>query len=962
MSAGIALGPATFPAFFRGVHGHEPFPWQRRLVERVLRDGAWPAFLDLPTGAGKTAALDAAVFILAATASAGGRAPRRIVLVVDRRVIVDQASERASNLARTLAEPASSRGEPEDRQVVEEVAWALLRHVGGPRPLGVSVLRGGVPRDGSWAVRPDQATLLLSTVDQVGSRLLFRGYGVSDRMRPVHAGLLGSDTLYLLDEVHLSRPFAQTLNAIRSYRSEFDSDRAIAVVQMSATPGDSGDPGEVFTLGDDDRDHTVAPALATRLAATKSVHLVDVNDADGDTAAAIAAAVETHLSTLAGSTHAVVVNRVATARHVYERLCAQGLEAVLLTGRMRPLDRDAILNSYLPRIAAGRHRSPDDGPLVVVATQSIEAGADLDFDGLITELSPIDSLKQRLGRLDRLGQATASGISPQAVILAPRSSSRAKDPDPVYGGALVGAYRWLKQRYGKKPFDGGAESADLANPPAEAVAPTPDAPLLLPHHVDLLAQTNPTPAVDPPLWPWLHGPEERSSDVSVIWRGDADTYVDESTDAIGAVRASLVLLPPSAAEALQVPLPAVRNWLSDAPATDVSDVEGQRISSTEVAKGNALRVIRWRGSDDVRLVHPSALRPGDTVVVPNSYGGLDAGNWAPSSMAPVTDLASEANAVQRRRVVLRLRRDCLPAQWPDPPSIGASQDRSEARERIDAWLASTFAVGNPPAWLGTRPSAFRLHQLPSASGGVHYAVSWSLPVRPSDAGAVDDLDGSDLVNSFSAKRSIVPLEEHNRGVGALASDFAARLRLPTEIAADLELAGVLHDLGKADPRFQRGLHGGYEDDWPSDAPLLAKSPRFEAGDPESREAFKRSGYPPGSRHELLSVKLAAASETLRNQAHDWDLVLHLVATHHGHARPFPAAVHEPRPQRVAVTYNGETLRACTSRDAREHAETASRFWRTVRRYGWWGTAWLESLLRLADHRRSQIERETAADA
>src|SRR5262249_59252327 len=100
-------------------------------------------------------------------------------------------------------------------RVLDEVARRLSSFSGDDaHPLDVVRLRGGAPQERDWARSPAQPLVAVSTVDQVGSRLLFRGYGVSPRMWPVHGGLVGSDALWLLDEVHLSRPLEQTLRAI----------------------------------------------------------------------------------------------------------------------------------------------------------------------------------------------------------------------------------------------------------------------------------------------------------------------------------------------------------------------------------------------------------------------------------------------------------------------------------------------------------------------------------------------------------------------------------------------------------------------------------------------------------------------------------------------------------------------------------------------------------------------------
>ena len=98
----VDLSPGDFAGFFRSVHGCEPFPWQQALVDRLADSDTWPDVLDLPTGSGKTAALDAAVFHLALRADMPARAALRIALVVDRTLVVDDGFARANRIAEAL--------------------------------------------------------------------------------------------------------------------------------------------------------------------------------------------------------------------------------------------------------------------------------------------------------------------------------------------------------------------------------------------------------------------------------------------------------------------------------------------------------------------------------------------------------------------------------------------------------------------------------------------------------------------------------------------------------------------------------------------------------------------------------------------------------------------------------------------------------------------------------------------
>ena len=189
----IGLTEEHFCAFFEAVHGWKPFPWQQALLRRVLEQG-WPELIDVPTGLGKTAVLDVAVY---AAALGSEYSRRRVFLVVDRRLIVDQAHEHATRIQQALAEAAPGT-------VCDAVA-ARLAAAGDDGPvLDVTRMRGGINWSWLWLERPDRHAIITGTVDQIGSRLLFRGYGVGQRLWPVDAALAGTDSLIIVDEAHLS--------------------------------------------------------------------------------------------------------------------------------------------------------------------------------------------------------------------------------------------------------------------------------------------------------------------------------------------------------------------------------------------------------------------------------------------------------------------------------------------------------------------------------------------------------------------------------------------------------------------------------------------------------------------------------------------------------------------------------------------------------------------------------------
>ncbi len=1072
----MTLTAEDFPAFFKETYGVSPFPWQQRLVARLAAGEGWPKLLDLPTGAGKTAAIDIAVFHLALEAERSGhedgsrRAPVRIVFVVDRRLVVDDAWRRARHLEKTLREPCG--------HVTRKVAVALRQLADDGPPLFVRRLRGGIPREGDWARTPTQPTVLCSTVDQVGSRLLFRGYGVSDRMKAVHAGLIGSDCLILLDEAHLAEPFRQTLERIRCFRSpawrERDLETPWHVCVLTATPGGQDSPD--LALSEEDR---LDPVLGPRLRAAKPACLIIFGRSEkkgkGDTGEAgenvpeekgphedlkerIAAFAEQLTLAVAhfregqadqqdgpmirSPAIAIVVNRIARARALFAHLCRRGpllesergvedgerssfsgateslairvllsegteADVMLLIGPARAVDRDRLVDAVLEKIrtgrsGTGRHREGRlERPLILISTQCIEAGVDIDLDALITELAPLDALRQRFGRLNRAG----ASFRPFAVVLASSQEVKARAEDPIYSRALAQAWTWLKNTATRSPqIRRKSKSAELVGVvdfrieegvwkhlPPEALSPKPNAPVLMPAHVDLLSQTAPIPHCDPDPALYLHGPDRAPDAVTVIWRSDLDVLVkeDERTSRL------LALVPPRPGEAIELPVWVLRRWLENRgdPLLDhLGDAMGRQEDLPQTSGQEEHFVFSWKGSrDGSSWMSPAQIRPGMTIIVPGSYGGLDRFGWNPTSRKPVADVAlAAAEPYAGRRYAVRVAPGLLVDPERETDEDGRMLDPEElARlaESREADLAETLAaLESELRWQVVRealrdlplPTTVReaLDRLDHARGRVEvefdlygrdregrpYGVVFVAPrglkegeEKPEEAFL--SVTEDDTLGSFPGRA--LSLERHARDVAEKACRFARTAGLPPELVADLELAGFLHDLGKADPRFQALLHHGDPLGFDAQAlqpeEVLAKS----AG-PVPRGAWQAVGLPRNWRHEALSVRLALCAPGFA-QAHDPELVLWLIGTHHGFGRPFfPHADPADDETRDLPPVPGVADRLLHPKPGPQAldfffagTDWAGLFNRLKRRYGAWELARLEAILRLADHRASE---------
>ena len=549
-----------FAAFFAALNGgFGPFRWQERLLDCLLENGRWPERIAAPTGAGKTSAIDIHVFAVALTAGGcGPRLPRRLAMVVDRRVLVDDQYQRARTLAAALADPADD-AVAEVSARLAGLRWPAgdagdqqLGRGRGQSPLVTGRLRGGAVPAWSWRDHPGACAVLCATPDMWGSRLLFGGYGTPALAAPREAGLLAFDSAVVVDEAHLAGQLLvtarQVSRLVTAAQAPVTGVPALQVVEVTATPA----PGAAGVSVTVDHDDLAEGPLADRLTRAKPVTLIPVPGwaapgKPGKTAAAAADAAAAMVAGTAGHDDAArtigcFVNTVPMAVAVSGMLRARkpdgrALRVVMICGQVRPADL-ARLEEHYPGILSPKG-SPDVD--VIVATQSLEVGVDLDLAGIVTELAAGSALAQRAGRANRRGLRP---LAPVSVLIPAEPLTDRSRSGPYAGEELTAALQWITRRAGDPA---GLAPWALREDPPPTAAPR----RMLYQRPELAdawhwARTSDDLAADPELDLWLSESLEQETSIGIIIR---DAMPADPAGAVGLVRD----LPPAPWEVFPVP-------------------------------------------------------------------------------------------------------------------------------------------------------------------------------------------------------------------------------------------------------------------------------------------------------------------------------------------------------------------------------------------------------------------------
>lgn len=908
-----------FGDFFAALNGgHYPFSWQEEVLDHICEHGVWPERINAPTGSGKSSVVDIHLFANAlAAVGAAPRVPRRLCVTVGRRALVDSQATRADKILDSLKKAPANESAEQDilRRVAEALQSFQTRNdTQGSGPFEVGHIRGELSNRDLPVTDISACAIIAATPDMYGSRALFRGYGSTKAARPRETALLTMDTVMVLDEAHMNRQLLHTTQRIAELQKREVNlgVPTLQVVETTATP--STEDSDSTTLGVDIEalDKENDKELRKRVYSHKELvlHPIDKWDGKPGNAATVDAAVNAIKELLAhreegegseeANTVGCIVNHVRTAISIKEEL-AKDLakeEVQLLVGRMRPYD----LKKLHPELFT---TEGDKSVKVVVATQTIEVGIDVDFADLVTELAPASSLAQRFGRVNRLGHRNDSKV----VVIVPASGDSVKKDAPPYKAVdLSNAYAWLEAL--------NATENPSVNPAAMVKSPPvqsfPERLLYQrPEWPDLLefSRTDENPYDEPDLDLWLHDSLDAETAMGgVIVR---DNLPSNSSAAMEILKTSYFA--PRDQETFPANLKILKEIL------DYQDEHGVKPRKFLCRQGE---ISLWQDADH-GAESSQTLAPGDVLI-------LDTGS------VPFTN---QSIAVTQRE--LPSKKDELKAvPFPDGAELYVYEkcaDReNDFREYLGLSPEEAAELLDSQASDGQKMIASELST--EAEDGQE-VIAWYAKVTDEES-----VEGSDIAQELVLAAPVL-LDDHQNDVAERTRQLAENLGLAPEFSEALELAAKYHDEGKRDLRFQQMLGADPE------SGALAKSGHRSVI--EAYRARSRSALPKGWRHEQLSALMVAASPEKVGEHRD--LVLRIIGCSHGHGR-FSFA-HDAG----FLLKEGYLPEGMDYEVLKEQATQLFNvgYWdnlmeQTSRTYGPYATAYLEAVERAAD---AQISRE-----
>jgi CRISPR-associated endonuclease/helicase Cas3 len=870
------MSSLNFESAFTALTGNPPFPWQSALYDRFVSDRKdnIPASCNLPTGLGKTSVI--AIWLIA-LANHPTKLPRRLVYVVNRRTVVDQTTDEVEKYRHNL------------------VAAGITE------PLAISTLRGQFADNREWSADPSKPAVICGTVDMLGSRLLFSGYGCGFKTRPLHAGFLGQDALLVHDEAHLEPAFQELLLAIEKEQQRCKDFCPLRVMELTAT---SRSGSEAFELTREEKNPPPELPEPTepihyvwqRLKAKKGLrfHAEKRSDAAKKIGYLARGRKASEKAIL------VFVRTIDDVKTVREELAEKkgGVpedQVQVLTGTLRGLERDRLASSdrVFARFLPNPKVTPKQGTVYLICTSAGEVGVDLSADHMVCDLTTLDSMAQRLGRVNRRGTTTAE------VDVVYES-----DPDPKKKDDPFEKARWktkeILERLPKCEWTADRKEAaplclrELNLTEDEREAAFAPIPIILPVSeilFDAWALTTIRGKLPgrPHVEPYLHGISGwEPAETHVAWR-----------DEVWELRPRF-----ENDEERKRREPAERKRLAKF-AEDL--LEDYPLKPHELLRDRSDRVFKnlttiasrhpdsfvWLMDDEgsVEILTLKELTDKDkkerindkTVLLPPQVGGLRDGLL--DGAATVTsdlDIADEWYADAEKKIHRRQR------IWEDDDEFEELTENMRLIRLIEFAPLGADEDAEYPGWYW-----------------------FELP------------NGGDSEGSRANKRPVL-WQVHTEDVVKNTRTILGRLTLPEDMKQAFIFSAECHDLGKKRKLFQTILGN-------------SKYPIIEL----AKSGKKGNRIDETYRHEFGSIIDTEMRDEFQSIPKELKpFVLHVIATHHGRGRP-----HFPTEEAFDPENPDDTAKKIAS-------EVPQRFAKLQHTYGRWGLAYLESLLRAADYAAS----------